>query len=258
MLNGQTAVILGASSGFGEAIALRFAQAGARVIVAARRAELLDALAARADGIAAPCDITEDAQLAALARTALDRTGRLDIAVNCAGYEQSTRIRDLTPQRLAAMTAVQFTGAIGFIRHMANAITAGGSLITLSSVTATLVGEGLAAYAGAKAGVEHVVRIAALEYGPQGVRVNALAPSLIETPMTATMFRVPGVVQAFVDETPLGRMGTIADVVEAALWLASDASSYVTGQVIRVDGGASLRRLPTRAQIAARAAAATT
>ncbi|MCL6645344.1 MAG: SDR family oxidoreductase [Dehalococcoidia bacterium] len=246
-LAGKVAIVLGASSGIGRAAALRFACEGAKVIAAARRIPELEALSRECGAIPVACDITRDDQVEALARVALDRFGTLDVALNCAGFEQSTPIRDLTPERLYNMASVQFLGAVSFIRHMANAMaaTGGGSLITISSITARLVGEGLAAYGGSKAAINHITRIAALEYGPQGVRVNVVSPGLIETPMTAHMF-IPPVVRAFVRETPLRRMGTVDDVVEAILWLASDASSFITGHNLPVDGGQLTRRLPGR------------
>ncbi|MCX7619205.1 SDR family oxidoreductase, partial [Tepidiforma sp.] len=139
-LAGKVAVVLGASSGIGPAAALRFAAEGAAVIAAARRLPELEALAAACGAIPIPCDITRDDQVEALARAALDRFGTLDVALNSAGFEQSTPIRDLTPGRLHAMVAVQFLGAVSFIRHMANAMaaTGGGSLITISSITCLL------------------------------------------------------------------------------------------------------------------------
>jgi NAD(P)-dependent dehydrogenase (short-subunit alcohol dehydrogenase family) len=246
-LAGKSAVVLGASSGFGRAIAERFAEAGARVVVAARRLELLEPLAKELDGAALRCDIARDADVASLARFALERNGRIDIAVNCAGFEQMSPLRDLTPERLDAMRQVQFDGALYFMRHMANAMETrgGGSIVTISSLTAHRPAAGLAAYAGSKRAVEYVSQIAAVEYGAQRVRVNCVAASLIETPMTAAMFKLPMVTDAMLRQTPLPRMGEVRDIVEAVHWLASDASSFVTGQTLCVDGGGSLTRLPS-------------
>jgi len=246
---GRAAVVLGGSSGFGFGISRYLRSEGASVLIAARRRPELEKAAADLDCEFLCCDGSVDEQIEQLAAHALQRFGRLDIAVNCAGYEDSAAIRDLTPERLEPMVAVQFTGALYFIRHMANAMEGPGSIICLSSLTATLVAEGYAAYAGAKAGLNHAVRIAASEYGSSGIRINCVSPSIIETPMTAKIFAVPGIVDAFLEETPLGRIGQVEDVVEAVAWLASDRSSYITGQNIHVDGGNSLRRLPGPADI---------
>lgn len=255
-LEGKVAVVLGASGGLGSAITRRFAAEGASLVLAARNLDKLAPLAAEFGGLAVTCDITRNADVEGLARTALAERGALDVVVNAAGFEGQARLSDLGPDLLEPMVAVQFTGAVYFLRHMANAMTRGGSIITTSSLTGTLVAEGYAAYAGAKAGINHVTRIAAAEYGSRGVRVNCVAPSLIETPMTQRIFQLPGVTPAFLEETPLGRMGTIDDVAEAVLWLASDASSYITGQNLIVDGGTSLRRLPTMEQFLRHARAA--
>ena len=255
-LAGKVAVVLGASSGFGRAIAERFAEAGARVVVAARRLELLEPLAKAIDGVAFRCDITRDADVEALAREAIEHFGRIDVAVNSAGFEQMLPLRQLTPDRLDAMRQVQFDGALYFLRHMAGAMETrgGGSIVTISSLTAHRPGAGLAAYAGSKRAVEYVSQIAALEYGAERVRVNCVAASLIETPMTAMMFKLPMVPEAMLRQTPLPRMGEVRDIVEGVHWLASDASSFVTGQTICVDGGGSLTRLPSAADFADAAA----
>jgi NAD(P)-dependent dehydrogenase (short-subunit alcohol dehydrogenase family) len=246
-LTGKVAVVVGGSSGFGRGIAERFLAEGARVVVAARNAEKLEVVAKELGASAVTCDATQNDSLESLATAVIDQFGQLDIAINSAGYEDNTPIRDMTPEKLEPMVAVQFTGAVYFIRHMANAMKQGGSVITISSLTATLVAEGYAHYAGAKAGINHTSRIAASEYGEAGIRVNVVSPTLIETPMTAPLLAVPGVAQAFLEETPLGRIGAIEDVVNAVTWLSSDQAAYITGQNIHIDGGTSLRRLPRAA-----------
>lgn len=256
-LSGKVAVVVGGASGFGLATAERFAAEGAAVVVAGRREERVRQVADRLGGDAVRCDITDDEQVAALVAAVLERHGRLDVAVNYAGFERSTLIRDLTPELLAPMVQVHFLGAVSVLRHTANAMAeaGGGSIILVSSLTAQNPAAGLAAYAGSKKGVEFVTRIAALEYGPAGVRVNCIAPHLIETPMTEPIFRVPLVVEAVRQQTPLGRMGTVDDVARAVLFLAGDDSAYITGQVLCVDGGASTQKLPsaTDYQLLARA-----
>lgn len=244
---GKRAVVIGASSGFGEMIAERFAAEGARLLLAARGLERLEPVAKRLGAHAVACDITDYEAVKGLAASAVAQLGGLDIAINSAGYEDLAFFPDLTPERVEPMVAVQFTGALYVIQQMAAAMASGGSIVTISSLTATLVAEGYAHYAGAKAGINHATRIAASEYGARGVRVNVVSPTLIETPMTQHLLKAPGVADAFRAETPLGRIGRIDDVVGAVTWLAGDESSFVTGQNLHVDGGTSLRRLPRAA-----------
>jgi NAD(P)-dependent dehydrogenase (short-subunit alcohol dehydrogenase family) len=247
---GRVAVIAGGSSGLGLQIARGFAREGARVVIAARSGERLNAAARDVDALPIECDITRFESVEALASETLERCGRIDVAVNSAGFEQQTAIRDITPETLEPMVAVQFTGAVYFMRHMANAMRSGGSLVTVSSLTGVLVPQNYAAYAGAKAGINHVTRIAASEYGAEGIRVNAVAPSVVETPMTAHLLAIPAVQSAFLEQTPLARMGEPEDVTAAVLWLASDEASYITGQVLVIDGGTSTRKLPSNEDVA--------
>ena len=221
------------------------------MVVAGRRSEPVEAAAAALGGIGATCDVTDDEQVQALVATTLAACGRLDIAVNLAGHQQSTPLRDLTPEKLRSMVEVQLVGALFVLRHCCNAMAeqGGGSYLSVSSLTAQNPAEGLAAYASSKKGLEYATRIAAVEYGPSGVRVNCVAPHLIDTPMTASIFERPGVVDAMLAETPLRRMGTPDDVARAALFLCSDDASYISGQTLCVDGGASTRRLPTADEI---------
>lgn len=248
MLDGTVAVVVGGHSGFGEAISRLFAAEGAGVVIAGRRREVVDEVAADVDGVGVACDITDDDQVQSLVETALGPFGRIDHVINCAGYEQSTPIAELTPDKLEAMHAVQIRGAMYCMRHFGNAMRdggRGGSFVSISSLTAQNPARGLAAYASAKAGLEYATKIAAVEYGDGGVRFNSIAASLIETPMTARVFEVGPAIQALEEMTPLCRMGSPSDIANAALFLCSDMGSYVTGQTICVDGGASLLALPT-------------
>jgi NAD(P)-dependent dehydrogenase (short-subunit alcohol dehydrogenase family) len=248
MLTGKTAMVIGGHSGFGEAISRTFAAEGAKVVIAARRKGVVDEVAAGLDGVGLECDITDDEQVQAAVASAVEQTDRLDIFVNCAGYEQSTPIAELTPDKLSEMHAVQMHGAMYCMRHAGNAMTElgnGGSFVSISSLTAHNPARGLAAYASAKAGLEYATKIAAVEYGDAGVRFNTVAASLIETPMTQRVFGVEPAIQAVREMTPLGRMGTSQDIANAVLYLSSDLGSYVTGQTLCVDGGASLLALPT-------------
>jgi NAD(P)-dependent dehydrogenase (short-subunit alcohol dehydrogenase family) len=255
-LDDKVAVVLGGSSGIGEATARRFIAEGARVLISARGTEKLEKVAEEIGAGWLPCDVTDWSSAKALAEGVVERFGRLDIAINSAGMEDMSPIANLEPERVEAMVAVQFTGALYFIQHMANAMVDGGSIVTLSSLTGTIVAEGYAPYAGAKAGINHASRIAAVEYGAKGVRVNLVSPSVVETPMVADMLAAPGMRDAFEAELPLGQIPELDDVVHAIVYLASDEARRVTGENIHIDSGGNLGRLPTTAEIVSKIQAA--
>lgn len=247
-LDGKVAVVMGASGkgSMGQATARRFVEEGARVIVAARRPEPLEALAAEIGAMAVPCDISKDEQIEALARAAVDKFGRVDVAVNFAGINVQSPIAQIDAAKLKDAIDIQFTGAILFIKHMAAAMPdSGGSIIMTSSLTATLHPQGMTAYAATKAGVDHAVIIAANEYGKQNIRVNAITPGFIPTEMTnGIIAAAPVVPKAFLKETRLARLGTVDDIANAALWLASD-EAFVTGINLQISGGAQLGKFPS-------------
>jgi len=249
-LAGKTAIIIGASNpdSMGAVTAMRFAQEGANLILAARREADLKTVAESLSALAMTADVTDEDSLAVLADRAISEFGSLDIAVNYAGTEVSGPISEITPEDLRRSSDVHFMGPILFFKHMAERMssgkTPGGSLITASSMTAILAPPGYAGYAGAKSGADHAVKIAAVEYGPKNIRVNAIAPGFTKTTMTEQAFEMESLAQAFLNETPLGRAPTTQDIANAALWLASD-EAFVTGQIIDVTGGQTLRRIPT-------------
>ena len=248
MLEGQTAIVIGGHSGFGEAISQTLASEGAHVVIGGRRLDAVQSAASAVGGTAVECDITDDDHVQTIVAQTVEQRGRLDVFVNCAGYSESTPIAELTPEKLSDMHAVQIVGAMYCMRHAGNAMRDlgnGGSFVSISSLTAHNPARGLAAYASAKAGLEYATQIAAVEYGDAKIRFNAVSASLIETPMTAGAFQVPPVIQAMEEMTPIGRMGTPQDIANAVLYLSTDLGSFVTGQTICVDGGASLLALPT-------------
>ena len=245
-LDDRSAIIIGGHSGFGLAVAEAFVAEGATVTIAGRRVELVEEVAGRLGGTGVECDITDDDQVVSLVEGHVARHGGLDIGVNSAGYEQSTPFRELTADKLRAMVDVQLVGAMFAMRHCCNAMadSGGGAFVSMSSLTAHNPMGGLAAYASAKAGLEYATQIAAVEYGPEKVRVNAVGAHLIETPMTAGHFQNPMLHEVMNRETPMGFPGTVDDIAKATLFLCSDDAAYISGQTLMVDGAASTQRLP--------------
>jgi NAD(P)-dependent dehydrogenase (short-subunit alcohol dehydrogenase family) len=258
-LQGKVAVILGAASpgNMGQVIARRFAAEGARVVVAGRHRDVLEALAAELGGIACECDITKKSDVEALADLAVNAFGRVDIAVNCAGWGLIAKILETSEADLDRIAALQFKGPYFFFQAFVGrmAKSGGGSVITMSSASTKAVLWHHAAYIGTKAGTDAVMRCFANEFGAKGVRVNSIAPGLTATPMTEAEVRMPGLEEAFLKEYPMGRIGTVDDVADAALWLASD-ECFMTGEVLQVNGGLTLRRNPSSREINASMAAA--
>lgn len=246
-LVGKTAVIIGASgaSNFGSAIARRLAAEGAKVVVAARRREPLEQLAGEVGGTAVACDVTNEADIEQVFATATETYGRVDIAVYSAGIHSGVAIADLSAEDIRPTLEVSFVGALLFFKHAAAAMTEGGSVITISSLTARLPGPGLAAYSGARAGIDYAIKVAAVEYAERKVRFNSIAAGLIKTDMTDAFFDMDPIIQAHLDETPCGRMGTLDDMAEAAVFLADgQRSGYINGQVLDLAGGQQMGHLP--------------
>ncbi|MEP4147515.1 MAG: SDR family oxidoreductase [Halioglobus sp.] len=246
-LAGKTAVIVGASgeANFGAAIARRLAAEGANVVVSARRKEPLESLAAEIGGVALPCDVTDESQIEALFTSTAEQYGNVDIAIYSAGVHAADVIAEITAESIRPSLEVSFIGALLFFKHAAAAMKDGGSVITISSLTARIPGPGLAAYSGARAGIDYAIKVAAQEYGAQKVRFNSIAAGLIETDMTSMFFGMDPVIQGHLDATPAGRMGNLDDMAEAALFLADGGrSGYINGQVLDLAGGQQMGHLP--------------
>ncbi|MCF7222241.1 SDR family oxidoreductase [Marilutibacter chinensis] len=250
-LTGKVAIITGASSGIGRAAALRFAREGARIVAGARRADALAQLVdeiERAGGEAVACDgdVRDEAHADRLVDTALERFGRLDIAFNNAGSVGAMApVTQMNVDDWRDTLDTNLTGMfLGARRQLAAMLEAGrGSIIFTSTFVGHTVGmPGMAAYAAAKAGVIGLTQVLAAEAGPRGVRVNALLPGGTDTPGARDFTQAPES-RAFVEGLhALKRIADPAEIAEAALFLASDASSFVTGSAMRVDGGVSINR----------------
>lgn len=243
-LTGKVAVVVGCSApqGSGCAIAKGLAKAGAKVVVAARRADNLAKLADEIGGTAVRCDVAVESDVAALAKAALDTYGKLDIAVNAAGYSSPSMVATAEREDYQRNLDVNFFGNVHMIRYMAEAIGSDGSIIIMSSLSETHTMIPLVAYATSKAATDCLVRYSAVEYGPRNIRINSILPGPIMSEMTSEMLSLPGHVDALKREIPLRRIGFPEDYANAVLWLAGPA--FVTGLNIPVAGGLQLARFP--------------
>jgi len=245
-LDGRVAVVTGASAGMGVAFGRALAGAGARVVLAARRKERLEALAAEivaagGEALAVGCDVAREDDVDALVAATLGRFGAVDVLVANAGFTQIIPAEDQALADWRAQIDVNLTGVFACAQRFGRVmLEAGrGSIVNVASVLG-LVGSGQvrqAAYAASKGGVVNLTRELAAQWARRGVRVNALAPGWFPTEMTGEMFGDEGSLRWMRSRTPMGRAGDLDELVGPLLFLASDASSFVTGHILTVDGG---------------------
>lgn len=257
-LEGKAALIVGAAGmdNMGQVIARRFAAEGARVAVAGRQMANLQALADELGGVAVDCDFTSRDSIATMVDRAATALGGLDVAVNGTGWGLLKPFLETTDDDLDGMYALQLRGPFQFIQALIPAMQEkGGSIIQISSATATIMFHDHAAYMATKAGTDHLIRLVANEFGQYGIRANSISPGVTDTPMTAEAGAVPGLMDAFRKAYPLGRYGTSDDIAAGCVWLASD-ECFMTGQNLQVNGGLTLRANPSKADIEASVAAA--
>jgi NAD(P)-dependent dehydrogenase (short-subunit alcohol dehydrogenase family) len=241
-LAGRVAIVTGASSGLGARFARVLCGAGATVVGTARRAERLAVLSEGRDIIPVVGDINDEAVRAEVLRTALEISGRLDILVNNAGAAVISRAEDETLEDFQRITLLNLVTPFAMAqlagRHMiANG---GGAIINIASIyglVASGPGEPHAGYAASKGGLVTLTRELAAQWGRHNVRVNAIAPGYFPTEMTGDAFENPKILERITRSTPLRRHGRIDELDGALLFLAGSASSYITGQVLAVDGG---------------------
>jgi NAD(P)-dependent dehydrogenase (short-subunit alcohol dehydrogenase family) len=243
-LAGKVAVVLGVGrNNIGFGIARRFIDAGASVVVAGRTGAVVETLGSELGVTAVKCDITQEEDLASLTDVAVRKHGRIQVAVNAVGMNLVKETGAVTRAELEAVTNVQFIGTFLFLKAMVNAMTDGGSIIQISSVTAKALMKDHAVYMATKAASDTLIRSVAFDYGPKGIRANSLSPGpTFDSPMAAAVMRNPAAVDEIRNRTPLRRVGTVADIANAAVWLASDAC-FVTGENIQVNGGIGLHKV---------------
>lgn len=245
-LEGRVAVVTGASSGIGVSLAEGLAAAGARVVLAARRVERLEALAKRlqaagADCAAIPCDVAEPGSVDGLVAETLSCFGRVDVLVNNAGITEVVPAEDESLECWDRIVGVNLRGLFVCCQRFGRVMLEqeSGSIVNVASVLG-LVGSGQvpqASYAASKGGVINLTRELAAEWARRGVRVNAIAPGWFDSEMTAEMFADERSLRWMRSRTPMGRAGREGELTGAVVFLASDASTFVTGESIAVDGG---------------------
>jgi NAD(P)-dependent dehydrogenase (short-subunit alcohol dehydrogenase family) len=235
----RVAIVTGAGSGIGLAIARRLAGEGARIVIAERSPEkaqgrLAELTAAGApDAVVAACDVGDEAQVVAACDGAMRRWGRLDVVVNNAGLMTFTPIEELTGEEWRRVLGVDLMGAFFFTREAFRRMKPGGAIVNVSSIHAVMTSPLAAPYAAAKAAVLSLTRTAAIEGKPKGLRCNAVLPGAVDTPMLWDNPNIKSGAET-IDPSDVGKP---EDIAAAAAFLASDEAAFVTGACLNVDGG---------------------
>ncbi|HEX7127570.1 MAG TPA: glucose 1-dehydrogenase [Thermodesulfobacteriota bacterium] len=241
---GKVAVVTGASRGIGEAVARAFGAAGATVVLTARDpaplAEVVRAVeeaGGRAEAVA--LDVADTGAAAGFADAVAARYGRIDVLVNNAGTSARETALAATEAVWDRLFATNLRGLFFLTRAVGRHMVArrSGAVVSIGSIAGRVGRREMAAYGATKAGVEQITRVLALEWAPHGVRVNAVAPGYVRTPLVEPVFARPGFLDEVHARTPLGRVAEPAEIAWPVLFLASDLASYVTGQTLCVDGG---------------------
>jgi NAD(P)-dependent dehydrogenase (short-subunit alcohol dehydrogenase family) len=243
-LSGRVAVVVGGTSGIGRAIALGFAEAGADVVVSGRRAELIDTVAKEIEAkgrrsVRQPADVADRASLETLRDRVVAELGKVDILVNSAG---TTKRRPTLEVPEAEWNMIMETNLMGTLRacqvfgpHM---IERGyGRIINIASLSSFVALYEVAAYAASKAAVASLTKSLAIEWSSKGVTVNAIAPGVFKTDLNTALLEGTDRGREFLLRTPMKRFGKVEELAGAAVFLASDAASFVNGEILAVDGG---------------------
>jgi len=245
-LEGKVALVTGGTSGIGRETALLFTKAGAKVVVAGRREpegkETVDLIrAAGGDGLFVKTDVSQGSEVAALIQKAVERFGSLDIAFNNAGIEGAwVPIIRQSEEDWDRTINVNLKGVWFCLKYEIRQMLkqgGGGAIVNMASVTGLIGSVGAGAYSASKHGVIGLTKTAALENAKSGIRINAVCPGVIETPMSERLFGAPAIHKSVVGLHPVGRLGRPVEIAEAVVWMCSDRASFMTGQSLVLDGG---------------------
>ncbi len=240
-VSGQVVLVSGGSRGIGLAMGQAFADRGAKVVLTGRGQDALDAACAGTSMTSVTCDVADaDSITDCVAQVVADH-GRIDTMINCAGVNKRMPAEDYTPEEFDQIIAINLRGAFLMAQTVGKQMIAqgAGNIINIDSLSTHGPLTQVLPYAMSKMGLQNMTKGLALEWGPKGVRVNGLAPGFIWTDLTAKLWSDENLQAWNSKVTPMGRMGQVEDLVGTALFLASPAAGFVTGQTIRVDGGAS-------------------
>ena len=240
-LAGRTALITGASRGIGAATARALDAAGARVLLSARSEDALRDVAATLgnDPVVVPVDLSDPGAASSLAEEAVAALGRVDVLVNNAALAARLETVDIDAALVDELLAVNVRAPLLLVAALIPSMAAagGGSIVNLSSVSAVVGTPRRAAYAASKGAIDAATRSLAIELGPLGIRVNSVAPGVVDTALWERNKAVPGVVEQVEAQTPLRRFAQPEDIADVIVFLASDASRFITGETISADGG---------------------